>query len=499
MSEEQTPVKLVIYTDGGCRPSRGIGGWSYHGYTYTDDVPKTGVGLKDFVPTALGYYPKHGKGVGTEAKGPEGIVPAVTPTEYFDGWGSLIPESTNNQAEIIAATKACQLVKKLDAKHVMFRVDSEYVKKGVTEWAVGWVERDWVTSTGQPVANRELWIELVALVDELTKQGVSLDWVWVKGHSDEPGNDAADLRATDGIIVGRKGIHHEHHGRKPAKGYWTPSTEVNRMFANSKWYFNTHLPATPRTVDGKYIYHLGEHGKEDDFLGKRMSDASFAVIYLKEPEPVLETVRQYQDHLDPMGFNSFVIGKLENIFKPDYYHSIAEFGTLPIWQKTSKHDIYIRDDPKAVQLTKDLRPPRLAFNMVDVLTTMERLLDSVRSGELGSMLVTDITEHLYDKEQTKKGETMKLKGHITSALKSLSLPLHYDTGASKGVVDTTLSIGIDTPNRNTLAALASKHPSVKVVSWKESPQAFRYATIVETQDDVGIWAGFYSNLRLITT
>ena len=84
--KEAAPVELhaVVYTDGGCRPSRGIGGWGFHGYTYTNDTPKQGSGCKAGYPSCKGYI------VTDKSKNPD--CPPVTPIQYVDGWGSLIPE-----------------------------------------------------------------------------------------------------------------------------------------------------------------------------------------------------------------------------------------------------------------------------------------------------------------------------------------------------------------------------------------------------------------------
>lgn len=499
MADKKEPAtNAVIYTDGGCKPARGIGGWGIHGFTYHDEVPTTGSGLKEHVPTALGYLVKGGKGTKVWGVGINNTpVDAVVVEQYIDGIGSLIPESTNNQAELMGVTRAFETILELDITKALLLVDSKYVLQGLTEWVVGWEKRGWVKQDGTEVANRELWEPLVALHRKLLEKGVELTLNWVKGHSGNLGNEMADENATYAIVAGRKGEVIDQVRYSDAKGYWNPKVEVNRMIAHSKAYFNTNMGGVPRTEDGRYIYHLGEDGKDEEFAGKRDSEATYSVIYLKEPEPVLERLRAFQDSLDQGGFHSFVVVRLENVFKPKFYEDIRRWGSTFLQRNTYKMDIYGADEPNPTQLTRDLRPPRLAFNMVDVMTTMEKTLNRVISGDLSDLIITDITDHLYDKGQGKKN-SMKLKGSITSSTKSLSLPIGYKTGNSEGCVETTLSVGIDTPTRNALAALASQQPTVRVVSWKESPQAFRHATIVETVDDIGIWAGFYSNLRLLT-
>lgn len=499
MSDSKTAVEnVVLYTDGGCKPARGIGGWGIHGYTFTNDIPKTGTGLKDHVPTAEGYLDKGGKGNKVFGVGTNGPVDAVTVLDYINGLGSLIPESTNNQAELMGAMRALETVRSLGATNATLFLDSKYVLQGLTEWITGWEKRQWLKPDGTEVANRSLWEPLVAIYRELQAAGVKITLNWIKGHSGALGNECADENATYGVVAGRKGELIDWVKFSPAKGYWTPKVEPNKMFTNTKAYFNTNMNGAPRTEDGRYIYHMGEDGKEEEFTGKRDPEKTYAVVYLKEPDEVLERIRTYQDSLDQGGFHSFIVVRLENVFKAKFYEDVRRHGSTFLQRATHKLDIYGADEPYPTQLTKDLRPPRLAFNVVDIMTTLERTLNAVLSGKLEDRVITDITEHLYDTEIVKKKETLKLKSSINSSTKSLSLPINYDTGNSKGSVDTTLTVGIDTPTRNALAALASQQPTVRVVSWKESPLAFRHATIVETKDDAGIWAGFYSNLRLLT-
>lgn len=75
-------------------------------------------------------------------------------------------------------------------------LDSQYVRKGITEWIQGWKKKGWRTAAGQPVKNVELWKRL----DDLVAQGGhAIDWRWVKGHAGDPGNERADALANKGV------------------------------------------------------------------------------------------------------------------------------------------------------------------------------------------------------------------------------------------------------------------------------------------------------------
>ncbi|MGC3985903.1 MAG: ribonuclease HI [Pseudorhodoferax sp.] len=139
---------VEIYTDGACKGNPGPGGW--------------GVVLKS----------------GTLEK------------ELFGGELA----TTNNRMEMTAVIEALAALKK--PCEVTLYLDSEYVRKGITEWMRGWKARGWITSTKQPVKNVELWQKLDALV---TSGGHKIDWRWVRGHAGNPGNERADALANKGV------------------------------------------------------------------------------------------------------------------------------------------------------------------------------------------------------------------------------------------------------------------------------------------------------------
>lgn len=140
--------EVVIYTDGACKGNPGPGGW--------------GALLR----------------AGTVQK------------ELFGG--EL--DTTNNRMELMAVIEALSALKRPCA--VTLYLDSEYVRKGITEWIAGWKARGWRTAARQPVKNAELWQQLDAVVGS---GGHRIDWRWVKGHSGDPGNEHADALANRGV------------------------------------------------------------------------------------------------------------------------------------------------------------------------------------------------------------------------------------------------------------------------------------------------------------
>ena len=139
---------VVIYTDGACKGNPGPGGW--------------GVLLRSEAAVKELY--------GGEA------------------------QTTNNRMELTAVIQALQALKR--PCRVTLWLDSEYVRKGITEWIHGWKAKGWKTAAKQPVKNAELWQVLDHLV---STSGHRIEWRWVKGHAGDPGNEKADALANQGV------------------------------------------------------------------------------------------------------------------------------------------------------------------------------------------------------------------------------------------------------------------------------------------------------------
>jgi len=100
--------------------------------------------------------------------------------------------TTNNRMELMAAIKALESLKR--AVTVRLHTDSQYVKKGITEWIHDWKRRGWRTADKKPVKNIDLWQRLDAALAEH-----EIQWIWVRGHAGHPENERADALARRGI------------------------------------------------------------------------------------------------------------------------------------------------------------------------------------------------------------------------------------------------------------------------------------------------------------
>jgi ribonuclease HI len=137
----------TVYTDGGCRPNPGPGGWA------------------------------------AIVLGPDG-----SPRELSGGEA----DTTNNRMELRAAIEGLRALG--ESTQIELYTDSEYLRRGVTEWLPRWRQSGWRTARKGAVKNVDLWTDLA---DELERHQV--DWHWVKGHSGDRWNERADELAAAAI------------------------------------------------------------------------------------------------------------------------------------------------------------------------------------------------------------------------------------------------------------------------------------------------------------
>ena len=100
--------------------------------------------------------------------------------------------TTNNRMELTAAIAALETLKRTCKIHL--HTDSTYLRDGMTSWIHNWKRNGWRTTAKKPVKNVDLWQRL----DEAI-QSHDIEWHWIKGHAGDPGNEAADALARQGL------------------------------------------------------------------------------------------------------------------------------------------------------------------------------------------------------------------------------------------------------------------------------------------------------------
>lgn len=100
--------------------------------------------------------------------------------------------TTNNRMELTAVIRALEALNR--PCQVKLYTDSSYVQKGISEWITSWKARNWRTSDKKPVKNDDLWKTLDVLANQH-----EIEWIWVRGHNGNAGNERADELANLGV------------------------------------------------------------------------------------------------------------------------------------------------------------------------------------------------------------------------------------------------------------------------------------------------------------
>lgn len=175
-------MKVTIYTDGSSRGNPGPGGW--------------------------------GAILIAEGRGQKEESSAYENADEVIELGGSEKMTTNNRMELLAAIEGLRHVTSYwllvdggstgelvtsnyqPVTSVEVCTDSQYVKKGITEWIDGWIKKEWKGSTKKPVLNQDLWEALKKEEDRLKALGVKMKWTYVPGHAGVPLNERADVIAT---------------------------------------------------------------------------------------------------------------------------------------------------------------------------------------------------------------------------------------------------------------------------------------------------------------
>ena len=164
MAEMNPTPSVTVYTDGSCLGNPGPGGWA-----------------------ALLCFERKGEQHERMIQGAE-------------------HDTTNNRMELMAALEGLNALKR--SCQVQLFTDSQYVKKGITEWIHNWIKNDWKNAKKKPVANADLWQQLLEATQRHTIQ-----WQWVKAHAGHPQNERVDDAARGEAENYCRQVYHE-------SGHW---------------------------------------------------------------------------------------------------------------------------------------------------------------------------------------------------------------------------------------------------------------------------------------
>jgi len=447
-----------IYTDGGARPSRGKGGWGYWGH---DENGTTYSGL--------GYV------------------------------GDMV---TNNRAELTGFIRAMETALHLRWQSLHIYSDSQYVLKGSKSFIKGWLRNGWVNAKGEPVSNKDLWLEIIALKKKLKEEGIKFKTSKVKAHSGVYGNEMADANATRAIERGSQGetgetldiVFKEDEVRK------LKPCDCNKLIYGKTILYTTRVSNV--LEDGRTSYLLNSFsGKFEEGVrtGLLAAESVYGCVLTKTPVTALDVLRDRQDIVTPSDFVHPASILLANVVKPAVWDDLKENGTLHIVAR--RLNLTTADD---IMLTYFHKPARHAMRGRQYATVVKARLLDLSSGNNGNMTRIDITDEIFKPvpsvpETNGKKSKKKVKKPVRALVPSVRKQNHCKVNVPHGklTIPVVLTWGHDIPPVNNLSALGKTNPELKVevIKYEEGKDSFRYAIYIETNDSTALYAAA-SNLRV---
>jgi len=283
---------------------------------------------------------------------------------------------------------------------------------------------------------------------------------------------------------------------------------------------------------------MGCQGSDAELHGKPVADSTYIVAYLKQPDAVVDNLIYRQEQQDLGSFGRMYIGYLQNVVTSKVYDELSNRGAPFIRKGANGRDLYLDD----VLLMSQRLPQGLAWADEEMLSMVRGLLESfllkqqketekvvdlpelVTYNRLGKreaskglfdVVFTDLSELFFvpgttiapeavegeagAKPKKQKAKTIKPKlteflGQSTSVVE---VSVKHNVYGAEATVKVPLTVGLDIARRNVLGGVVDKNPKLYALTWRVSDHGFRYATVLQTEDDVAIWCGVHSNLRAL--
>jgi len=509
---------VVLYIDGGSNPNPGFGGYGIHGYFY-NAMEQTDLNKA----TALDHYATT-KGYLLKVKKTEKDV-LVEPALYVDASYAMPGISTNNTAELTALLVAYRTAYDLYCKHDLLDepktfciiADSKYTISCATEWLHNWHKNGWKKRDGSPVANVEL-IQGIFEYQKLLKQQhnvVSIEYIHVNSHVGIMGNEQADVLATigtrssldlqnsdDEVFTTDRGF----TSYSTPKNYWKNTVERNPYVDKKRVFFNTSMEYIDRGS-----YYQSDSGGSDFIHGKRVAEAGYSFLKLKEPDEVLELVRERACEFS-QGIVSISMLHLDQIYSKKIYTDIGRYGKSCLTPKAHINNmgqkLFNVSYVDKANLAVEANPTALTMRCIDAFAFLEELLEmyvqrnNPEHAKLPGFTAMDATDYFYDivPNPNKKDERKTIKV-FKKEFETGKTRYNFKFSSSYKDISFTakfpIVLGLDILPRNNLKKIEEDNPTISLVTWMDSDTALRYAFVIESEKALGVWSNYFSDRVLL--
>ncbi len=470
---------LVLYTDGSANPNPGYVGWGAHGYIYTISEKIKKHDLHENILTNKGYVSI------LDFKDESKEYHIVEPVSFITFYGSSKDMSSNNVAEMLAMKNSLEYMVKNNFKFETIQIytDSNYVQKGICEWSQSWINTNWIKRDGEEVSNRALWENLLDVVNEIKRITPATSIDWVKGHKDHLGNLIADCLASNGSNDSANSIFKEEYKVNDAKEYLVNKVDVNPILSIPRMIFSSD-PAK----NNSGLYYMVKPSKPDIDIGVNDINTTYCIVYLKEPDSVLEAIRQRQSDVSKHRVSSF-LAKTDDILNQRYYQWIKNSVYQSLKRKSQDDNSLLFFNNKPI--TIELNPAGLSFRAIEYFGYLEHVFITYLNQETRvsfEYTETDITDKFFITEEKKSKKEItyikKLKPEIKPGFKNTSI----EVIKGKDTFKIPMSLGLDLPDRNVLKKLEGENPKIILITRKETANLYRYLIIVSTDRSDSIWS-----------
>lgn len=526
---------LIIYCDGGnFKRNPGPVGSGLYYYTFSNEEAEKVFPIKGIRPTSKGFtdikmqkvkeYPNVGnldefvKSVLDDESFYD--VKITNMVEWCKGTGTI---GSNNVGELLAFQQALKTINQEHPDVCIIFTDSEYIIKGMG-WLDKWKSTDFITGSGKPINNKEIWEEIYKERNILRANKIPYSIKWIKGHGDNIkdsrtisniSNMFADNCASIGASLSNNKLYFPDTLDEVYREVTIEELKIDKkpepihpLLVNKRLYFSF----GGRT--DKNLFYVGNPGYqvEDIYIGKQIPDAQIGIVYMKDRNPVIEMVEEEQNKWlnQHYGYNNLMYClMLDNIANTKTYRKLAKYGNIFISRPQGVPNLETVDGST---LTYVNDPVYLGMKNIDNISALQNVLDLYKDN---SHLVKaiDLTDVFYSTKEIEvvedlQGNNIKtavgkalLKEH-TNTMKSIKIPIEFggdEFVKEKQVKNIILTCGIDMPRRNQMKYFEQEYPSVKLLVWHTSCALYRFAFLVTLHEKLseekltiknyGIWEG----------
>lgn len=486
MNENEITYDIVAYTDGSAQPNPGMSGYGVHMYIYNNDIknkPKKVLGK--YTVTNRGYVNNPLFKTNTD----ESII-EVPIYKIIDIYGYEHKCNTNNTAELYALCNLLRVVTNPIYENVFntintitINIDSTYVIEGVTKVLNG------IDVIRNVNANKEIFLEIQEVINIAKSKNIEIILSKVKGHSNDFGNDNADMLADMGrLLRNKKDNNNIKVIIEDRVDYYGNRVERDPMLS-SPLLFNYNI-SNSNKKDNNYYCMINY--KDEIDIGKPNHKTVYSILYSETVYQELIDLSKLSDRLID-NVKSPTVLLLNNYYNKEVYNNIRLYDmdyvncTNRISKKLSTID--------NVNIVKEIYPVGISYKAFNINEELISYFDLFRMNESpNNHIIIDITDQYFITDD--RGKTT-LNPMMVNDKYNVKIDVKPYTGYGRKLkIDT----GLDIIKRNPLKRLEKDNVSVKLILIKYKTY-FKYFTIVTTNKDDNtkhlLTCNYYANVVYI--